>query len=313
MKKEEYINWTNYIFTGATLITLGTIIIIGSQKLYQNVIHLLVISFLLLGLSQFITFLVNQKKKSQKEKGIRSIINVFFAFVMLVFPNISLSIVPILFAIYLLFNGIVKIINYLIYKKNHLKGKWTELFLANFFSITGIIFLFSPLYHLPTILAIIGGYCILLGLGEGKQLISELISQKSKTKLKRKIRISLPTFLDAFIPRKVLSELNKYFNDLKDESEWIYQEEKENKVPDLEIFIHVAPQGFNQFGHMDIYFDEKVISYGNYDKSSFRMFDSIGDGVLFETKKETYIPLCIKESNKTLIGFGLKLTEKTKK
>lgn len=312
MKKEEYINWTNYIFTGATLITLGIIIIIGSQKLYQNVIHLLVISFLLLGLSQFITFLVNRKKKNQKEKGIRAIINVFFAFVMLIFPNISLSIVPILFAIYLLFNGIVKIINYLIYKKNHLKGKWTELFLANFFSITGIIFLFSPLYHLPTILAIIGGYCILLGLGEGKQLISELISQKSKTKLKRKIRISLPTFLDAFIPRKVLSELNKYFNDLKDESEWIYQEEKENKEPDLEIFIHVAPQGFNQFGHMDIYFDEKIISYGNYDKSSYRMFDSIGDGVLFETKKETYIPLCIKESNKTLIGFGLKLTEKQK-
>ena len=64
-------------------------------------------------------------------------------------------------------------------------------------------------------------------------------------------------------------------------------------------------------GHADLYFDNEIISYGNYDYHSIRVFESIGDGVLFTTpNKEKYIEFCQKNSKKTLFGFGLKLTDK---
>lgn len=300
-------NYTNYLISGFVLIVLGIIIMIGSLNLYTSIVNLLVFAFLLLGIFGLCNLLKSPKELS-KEKIVRVMINIVFGVIMNVFKDIPLSIVPILFAFYLLFNSLVKGISaYFLWRnKEH---KWKEISLFIFFFITGIMFLFSPLGHLPTILSIIGLYCALIGLGEWKKFLLERIPYQTK-KWKRSIYISLPAFLDAFIPRRMLTKINHYFNDIKEEV--VFEIKKETTTPDLEIFIHVAPHGFNQLGHMDIYFDGKVISYGNYDKTSYRMFDSIGDGVLFETKKEKYIPFCIKQSNKTLIGFGMKLTEKQK-
>lgn len=299
-------NYTNYLISGLVLVVLGIIIMIGSLNLYTSIVNLLVFAFLLLGIFGLCNLLKNPKELS-KEKIVRAIINIVFGVIMNIFKDIPLSIVPILFAFYLLFNGFVKGISaYFLWKnKEH---KWKEVSLSIFFFITGILFLFSPLGHLPTILSIIGLYCALIGLGELKKFLLELIPHPSKKN--RSIYISLPAFLDAFIPRRMLTKINHYFNDIKEDA--VYEIKKETINPDLEIFIHVAPHGFNQLGHMDIYFDGKIISYGNYDKTSYRMFESIGDGVLFETTKEKYIPFCIKQSNKTLIGFGMKLTEKQK-
>ncbi len=303
--QKEFWNYTNYFLSGFVLIVLGIIIMIGSLNLYISIVNLLVFAFLLLGIFDLCNLLKNPKELS-KEKIVRAIINIAFGIIMNVFKNIPLSIVPILFAFYLLFNSLVKGISaYFLWKnKEH---KWKEISFFIFFLITGILFLFSPLGHLPTILSIIGLYCILIGLGEWEKFLLEKLSFKRRN---RSIYISLPAFVDAFIPRRMLTKMNHYFNNIKEDV--IYEIKKETTIPDLEIFIHVAPHGFNQLGHMDIYFEGKVISYGNYDTASYRMFDSIGDGVLFETTKEKYIPFCIQQSNKTLIGFGMKLTENQK-
>ena len=60
---------------------------------------------------------------------------------------------------------------------------------------------------------------------------------------------------------------------------------------------------------VDICYQGKVISYGSYDPFSERLFGTIGDGVLFKVDKEPYIELCKKESQKTLFGYSLSLTE----
>ncbi len=295
-----------YFVSGLVIIVFGMVIMIGNIHLYTSVISLLVFVFFLHGITQL--WSIVKKQEFQKEKFIKSIINVLFAISMHVFPNIPLSIVPILFAFYLLFNGAVKGINSYILFRNG-QRQWKDLTLFILFCITGFTFLFAPLGHLSTFLSAIGFYCILIGLSEWKDLLLEILPMQMK---KRAIHISLPTFLDAFIPRRMLSKINQYFNEIKLEEEQISKIQKEESIPDLEIFIHVAPHGFNQLGHMDICFDGKVISYGNYDTASYRMFDSIGDGVLFETNKESYIPFCIQQSNKTLICFGLKLTKHQK-
>ena len=66
-------------------------------------------------------------------------------------------------------------------------------------------------------------------------------------------------------------------------------------------------------GHADLCYKGKIYSYGCYDESSKKLFNSIGDGTLFEIKgKEKYIKFCNINSDKTIFCFGLTLTDEQK-
>ena len=65
---------------------------------------------------------------------------------------------------------------------------------------------------------------------------------------------------------------------------------------------------------MDIEIDNKIYSYGNYDKSSQKLFSGVGDGVLTETMtKYEYINYCIFNSKKTVVEYQIKLNDNQKK
>ena len=302
MKNLKYINITNYLLSGIIIIILGILIIIGNQILYSRVIKIVAIIFLLRSLSELAGVIIRRKKFS-KEKIISIVVNITFAIVLILFEKVSLSILPILFSLYLLLNSFIKIINFTLLMDSNKYKKYIELFFSIFFLISGVIIAVSPLIYLNNILIFIGIYCILLGLDSIKNFILELIPISKKLK---SIRISLPVILEAFTPIQMLNYINTYFNE-EQECENIL---KSNDNYDLEILIHTSNKGSNALGHMDFYFDNKIISYGNYDPSSRKMLSLIGDGVLFEANKEKYIRFCIEHSSKTLIGFGIKLSEK---
>lgn len=302
MKNLKYINITNYLLSGIIIIILGILIIIGNQILYSRVIKIVAIIFLLRSLSELVGVIIRRKKFS-KEKIISIVVNITFAIVLILFEKVSLSILPILFSLYLLLNSFIKIINFTLLMDSNKYKKYIELFFSIFFLISGVIIAVSPLIYLNNILIFIGIYCILLGLDSIKNFILELIPISKKLK---SIRISLPVILEAFTPIQMLNYINTYFNE-EQECENIL---KSNDNYDLEILIHTSNKGSNALGHMDFYFDNKIISYGNYDPSSRKMLSLIGDGVLFEANKEKYIRFCIEHSSKTLIGFGIKLSEK---
>ena len=302
MKNLKYINITNYLLSGIIIIILGILIIIGNQILYSRVIKIVAIIFLLRSLSELAGVIIRRKKFS-KEKIISIVVNINFAIVLILFEKVSLSILPILFSLYLLLNSFIKIINFTLLMDSNKYKKYIELFFSIFFLISGVIIAVSPLIYLNNILIFIGIYCILLGLDSIKNFIFELIPISKKLK---SIRISLPVILEAFTPIQMLNYINTYFNE-EQECENIL---KSNDNYDLEILIHTSNKGSNALGHMDFYFDNKIISYGNYDPSSRKMLSLIGDGVLFEANKEKYIRFCIEYSSKTLIGFGIKLSEK---
>ncbi len=302
MKNLKYINITNYLLSGIIIIILGILIIIGNQILYSRVIKIVAIIFLLRSLSELAGVIIRRKKFS-KEKIISIVVNITFAIVLILFEKVSLSILPILFSLYLLLNSFIKIINFTLLMDSNKYKKYIELFFSIFFLISGVIIAVSPLIYLSNILIFIGIYCILLGLDSIKNFILELIPISKKLK---SIRISLPVILEAFTPIQMLNYINTYFNE-EQKCENIL---KSNDNYDLEILIHTSNKGSNALGHMDFYFDNKIISYGNYDPSSRWMLSLIGDGVLFEANKEKYIRFCIEHSSKTLIGFGIKLSEK---
>lgn len=306
VKKRE-LNLINNLISGIGIITLGIIITIGSIDMYTKVINLFVYVFLIFGLSKLLNFILNKKivRNSQVLFGILS--SIVLGIVMLFFPKIPLSILPLVFSMYLLFNSIVKFINYIVLKEVNLKSRFKDLFFSLLFLGLSILFLFYPLEKLNLFIMIIGIYCILLGINRIFEFIIDILSIQFKLKIKRKLKMSLPVFFEAFIPKRALKSINKYID-------YLTSEEKINEVEsDLKVFIHLSKYGFNQFGHMDIMFEDKVYSYGNYDKDSQKLFTTLGDGVLFTVNnKKKYIEFCINNSRKTIVEYGIKLTNTQK-
>lgn len=312
MRSDKLFNATNSLIIGICLIILGSLMCIGKDVLYINFVNIFLIVVLFLSIKQFLNYFLG-KKKDQKMNFTRSFLNLLFCLICSLFKDIPLSILPIIFGIYLLLNSIIKFINYYILFKGKANGKLTEFISGMLYLIVSIPIIFSPLKHLSAVLIIIGIYTILLGVNYIINFITFLIPKRVKNKLKRSIRISLPVFIESIIPYTVLNEINYLIDKENYDKPFVFEEKSIETEPDMEVFVHISNRGFNRMGHVDLCYDGKVISYGNYDDESIRFFTMIGDGVLFTTKKEKYIPFCIEHSKKTIFAFGLKLTDTQKK
>ncbi|HAR87250.1 MAG TPA: hypothetical protein DCR69_16140 [Clostridium sp.] len=313
---KSYINIINLLFTGIGLIVLGIVILYGKTNFLSIIVWSISLIFILNGIFQFISLTINKNKDMTKKITLgSSIFNIALGFGVIYFKNISFSIVVILFSVYAILNSIIKGIIYYIYLKNKVKGRIAVLFECIIYFAFGITALFSPLMHLNTILTIIGVYCFLLGLNFIKDFTNEIIPENTKHKLKRKVRITLPVFLLALIPHKVLTKINEYLQDEdKVEYEDVVIDEKNcsSEEVDMEVFIHVTLDGIGAVGHVDLCYNGQVISYGNYDDRSFKLFGIAGKGILFIADREKYLNFCTSYSRKTIFGYGIKLDEHQK-
>lgn len=304
--KKKQISIVNNLLTGIGIIVLGIIVIVGSINMYRKFINLFVYIFMLYSLSKLLNFILNRKIVRNKQTLINIVINILFSTIMICFPKIPLSILPLMFSLYLLLNSITNFIDYIILRQNELNIRFKYLFFSILFFLISLLFLFYPIEKLNLFILIIGIYCLLLGLNKIYEFIVDLLTDKFKLKLKHKFKVTLPVFFEAFVPKKALLKINKYIDCIIDDN-------KKNERSDLQIFIHLSNYGMNQFGHMDICFEGKIYSYGNYDNKSKKLFKTIGDGILFVLdKKQKYINFCINTSKKTIVEFGLKLTEEQK-
>ncbi len=297
------INGKSYLLIGLILILVGIFNLIGNVSLFRSIADLTLIIMVLITIKDLFSLIV-KKPKIDIKLFIR-IINVFIATLAFIFHDYSIAIVPIIFAIYTIGNAIVYFINFAIVKINTSRYGVRYFFCGLIYLAVGIMILFRPLINLGFMLNIIGIYAILLG----TTFIFDYLQINHYYRF-LKIRISLPSIIEAFIPLSVLRSINKEINNNK---EIDYEYTKVNQKPDLEIFIHVTEKGFGRLGHMDICFNNEIISFGNYDISSYKFHELFGHGIVFITnEKEKYIKFCIKDTKKTLFSFGLKLTEKEK-
>ncbi len=313
LKSDRLYSSTSSLVAGLFLISIGILMILGLDKLYFNFINLLMLATLGLGVFQFISYFWKKQKKAEKQITFtRAFFNLLFCLVLSFYPKIPSSIIPLLFAFYFILNAVIKIITYIILFNEKAEGRLKELFMVILYLVIGVPLFISPLKNVNTMLWIMGGYFILLGINFLIDFINVVLPRKIKTKLRRRIKITLPVILEIIIPYQVLNEIN-YFINKDEDNKIVYQDKNSDVKPDLEIFIHCSMRGYNRFGHVDLLFEDQVISYGNYDDDSKTFFNTVGDGVVFVTDKEHYIPFCIKHSYKTIFGFGLKLTDSQKK
>lgn len=296
-----------------TLLAVGLFISITKMQSLQLVIAIISFGLIISGVYS-IAYIFFAKKRRRELKISSAIVGIAIGVFLISYQNISLSILPILFACYTLFNAIVKFIEFSLYRKEKIKGNTLTLIESLLLAFFGITLMFSPLLHIDDVMLIIGIYCVLYSFTFLSDFFREILPQRTKNRLKRKVRVSLPVFMVAFAPKKMLKVINEYLNNMSEPDDIPdYEDKKVDQEPDVEVFVHVTESGFGSIGHVDIGIDDYVVSFGNYDSDSLRLFDSIGDGVLFIANKSKYIPYCIKSSQKTLISYGLSLSDKQKK
>lgn len=308
--------FTNFLF-GLGFIAFGIFAFNTNTATLSAISSLFGIAFIVTGIVRFINAVIdNLFPSTEKKASLRiALMNFAFGTIILLTPEIQIAVFGILCGIYAILMGIIRFINYILYRNNKVHGQLLNLFMAIFFISFGVLLLFSPLLGVDTIVNIISTYFILYGLTFIRDSFHELIPNHHQNKIKRKIRISLPVFLVALVPRTVLKEVNHYLEPThtpRNSDEPSFEQSKSEATPDIEVFIHVTEEGYGSIGHVDLCMGGTVISYGNYDNSSYKLFDSIGDGVIFRARRDQYIPFAIKESKKTLFGFGLRLNEQQK-
>lgn len=144
-----------------------------------------------------------------------------------------------------------------------------------------------------------------------------ILFNRQTSTLKRRIRVSLPIVLVALVPSGVLAKINAYLTDHKEVvvEDVFNQTKNPDAITEIEVLVHTSDKRglFGAMGHVDIAYDGKVYSYGNYDVQSERLFGSVGDGILFSVPKEEYINMCLNEEDKTLFAYGLNLTTEQQK
>ena len=228
--------------------------------------------------------------------------------------DVPIYILALVIGVYQIFHATINLVTYVLYRKNKIRPRFRLLLDGLVLVFLGGTSLLSSTGNSVFQLFVLGAYFFLYGVSNIRDgfLFEEEIG---KNHLKRRIRISLPIVLAALIPASTLAKINKFMQENADEREDIHLGMvKSGKTAELEIFIHTAETSlFSAIGHVDICYQGRVISYGNYDPSSETLFGMVGDGVLYFCDRDKYIDLCKRESQKTLFGYGIDLTPEMEK
>lgn len=295
---------------GVAILVLGIIILNCGGSVLTQIVAIGGTVLILHGSYNLIAFITSGGKLSERRKKRRLImaaINIGAGVVVLIMPKGTASLIIFVFALYVLLNGLSKLADFVIAKINKQSGHWSELIAAIFFFVFTINLL-MPSVKQESFVMILGVYGILFGAELISDFIRQIIPQKAKNSLKRRIRISPPVFIATFIPINTLRKINEYIsvNDAPPELEGPERDDK--APPDIEVMVHISNNGSGKIGHLDLYLDGEVISYGNHDHSSHKLFSVFGDGVLFTADKETYLDFSVTHDRKMIFSYGFRLT-----
>lgn len=296
----------NFLIFGIIYILIGTLMIIKGNTL--PTIMIIVLGDLIT-LKAFFTLITLIFKK--KEKIINTIISlileVAFGLILIFNTNFTLSFISVIFTLYLFLLAIINLIDLAIYWSNKIKGKISLIIHIIINLLFSFILISSPSQNFKVALIVISIYLILYGISNIGDFMLEVIPSSFKDKIKYQLSIPLPIILTAIIPPKLIRNFNKTLNlEVKNKSK------NRDNQPDLEIIIHLAEGGTAVFGHVDIAYNNKVYSYGNYNRHSRSLFDAIGDGIFMIADKTKYIKYMTEKQKRYLIVYGLDLNNKQK-
>lgn len=267
-----------------SLILIGGYLLILPTNFLETFHLIAYISVIIIGIYFFIKNII------RKKIDLYSILSIITSILLFIFikkyPLIFLTVMPIIVGIYILIIGLAKLFTFFIYK--NLPESRVYLLFSTIIHLTySLLFIFFPKNSLKGCTILIGLYLITNGIEKIHNLINNTNSYLTQ----------MPS---------IYLTVKPYLNFLKIKNTNIKNDEN---ISDVEVLFHVRHSKRGVFGHADLIYKGYIYSYGNYDQNTFKIFDAIGEGVLFKTERNKYIEFC-KKNNKTLFCFGLNLTKK---
>ncbi|WP_270599892.1 hypothetical protein [Faecalicoccus pleomorphus] len=288
------------ILLGSFAVLFGFVMFLAPDGIYLILVNLLLVVLGCSALWMIVRFI--------KRRNILDVVSSLFSFVLFVIlsnhQNIPLHVLQIIFGIYCLLNGAALLVQMVINALNNSKGKFFLFVFSLFYWILGI-YLIRVDEDLKILIRAFGFYLMILGgryVSDGLACVNPL----TKYEWKRKVRITFPAFLCAFFPDWALNAINRY---LEAEEPYEFEQKERNAKHDLSVFVHVGPVGFQKVGHICFAYNGIAYSYGNYDSDSFRLNQTLGDGVFFKVPVEYYIPNAMEAEQNTIFEYGIALNE----
>ncbi|MGQ7354044.1 hypothetical protein ACTGXY_04280 [Streptococcus suis] len=294
---------------GLILVTIGIGFLIAGWQFPGMILRFVHAGLFFLALYELSMIFFRKKKSSE---SVIALVGKAVLFGILASLDLAVRI-PLYFAaifigIYQLFTAVINFITFYLYKKDGVQPRIRFLMDGIWLSILGVASLFVSGTQLVVQTFIIGSYLVLYGLTNLRDgfIFEESIEQQS---LKRHVRLTLPLFIAALVPRMTLQRVNDFLADNKNQTaQAVYNRHKDISVtPSLEVFVHVGEEGFGAVGHVDLSYKGRVYGYGSYDVLSERLGGAIGDGVLFKAERQAYIDFCTQEGM-TMLGYQMVLS-----
>lgn len=294
---------------GLILVIIGIGFLIAGWQFPGLILRFIHAGLFFLALYELSMFFFRKKKSSE---SVIALVGKAVLFGILASLDLAVQI-PLYFAaifigIYQLFTAVINFITYYLYKKDDVQPRIRFLMDGIWLSILGVASLFVSGTQPVVQTFIIGSYLVLYGLTNLRDgfIFEESIEQQS---LKRHVRLTLPLFIAALVPRMTLQKVNDFLADNKDQTaQAVYNRHKDiSVIPALEVFVHVGEEGFGAVGHVDLSYKGRVYGYGSYDVLSERLGGAIGDGVLFKAERQAYIDFCTQEGM-TMLGYQMVLS-----
>ncbi|MBQ9385252.1 MAG: DUF308 domain-containing protein [Ruminiclostridium sp.] len=298
---------------GVSMLALG-IIMLSARGLLINYLAYFTGAILLIhgvrNLFHFITRGGRLGGEHGKAKLITAAVNIAGGAAMAAVPELTFLMMIYVLCAYFMFNGASKLFDFIVAKAEHERGHYIDLAAFAFYFVFAALMIGNRRRD-DVFFVLAGIYSLLLGTEMVSDLISLVIPQRVKNDLKRHIRISPPVFVTTFLPLGTLRRINEYLS-ADDAPVQLPQGADEQSPPDIEIMVHVSEDGAGRIGHLDLYFGGEVISYGNHDNASHRLFGVLGDGVLFTADREIYLDFSVEHDRQVIFSYGLRLTPEQK-
>lgn len=128
----------------------------------------------------------------------------------LIFEDRLFTIISLCFGIWTLFNGLVKLILYVEYRKNQVSGRLLTLFAAVVSLVLGFVFLASPAMHRETSVFICGVYLMVYGITYIQDFIRQ-VYPSAFVPGKRRLHLGWPAFLVALMPNAMIKKINAMY------------------------------------------------------------------------------------------------------
>lgn len=300
------------LLSSISVFIFGIVVLFNIRFISNLTLNMISIYLLIIGILHILSYIFNSKNTMLGKLSL-GVLYIILSLSIKLHPEFfRISAIRII-GIYAFLNFLARITAALILYKNKVKGWLPGLIISIVSLIFSVVLLFHPQEYMLFVSKLAGIYVTLYSLTLLADFFKEISDENIvPDKFKRKVRVGLPLLYSAFIPQQLLEKVNEFVKLDSNEDTFIENKDILNtskSYSTVDIFIHLAPDCANGFGHIDISFENTTYSYGTYDSSSNRLFTLVSDGVLIEVETDKYIEILNTQFNRSLIGFTLALTK----